>query len=439
MARRGSKVIKKAADTVGIIAGDVEHAAGSIRRGAEATSKQASGNASHKATRSKSPKGTIVRKESSALPELPSRIYCNPLDSRKILFGKAIALHPAGETLTTQAVKYFDNYVYTSLVTAVIQQVKYDTSSFFTLANVRAYLNRMSYYYFTYKVIAVQKAYLTEGDTVSQRINVRIQNVYKSIMEQALKNTQFVLANYVMPPNLIKMLDWLSNIYALDRTPNANMAQFITSEVNLATSTADLAAILNTLSTTVTDTDRQISGILGKLFPNWRMNPPKYVDMNTNAILDYNWTNVWFNMGIEDTAVVAINPQNEFPYTLFNDNPNTMCVALATLYDSVQAQWEPNIIAPSLVANSDYTTYVDDTTGLYVPMSSINDRLLGALRNMEYQPIPATFLSPNSIPASKSVNMRVDDLQVDTSDVMYNMFHVGEIVSSSTQSLRSRN
>lgn len=436
---RGSKFVKKAADTVEAVAGEVELAANEVRQGAHAVGKFASGNSSHKATRSKSPKGTIVRAESNSLPEIPSRIYCNPLDPRKLLFGKSIAVHPAGETLTTQAVKYFDNYVYTAIETAIIQQVKYDTSSFFTLANVRSYFNKMAYYYFTYKSIAVQKAFLTDGNTVSQRVNVRIQNVYKSILEQSLKDTQFVLCNYCMPPNLIKMLDWLSDIYALERTPNANIAQFITSEINLAPTNVALATILNGLSTGMSTTDRQISGTIGKLFPSWRMSPPKYVDMDANAKLDFNWLNVWYNMGVEDTATAAINPQDSLTYTLFNDNPNTMCTALGTIYDSTQAQWEPNIITPALVASSDYTTYVDDTTGLYTAMSPVNPRLIGALRNMEFQLVPGTFLGVDSHPGGKSVELAVQDLMVDTSDVMYTMFHVDDIVSASNSALRSRN
>ena len=436
--RNASKTVSKVASGVETAAEGVKSAAGIVSAGARTVKESASkaGNYKHRATRnSKRPDGVITRRESTELPAVAARLFCNPLDDKKLVFGKPIQVHPAGLTTTTQIHDYFSNYVYAAYSTAIIQVVRYNLSTQFTEAQLRSYINQMSYFYFSYKAIAIQRAFMTDGETVSQRMNVRVQNLTLARVEQALKNAHFVLQQYVLPPKMFAMIDWLSDIYALGRTPNANIAQFITKEIQAAPDAAALADILVTMSNTLTDDDRRISALLGKLFPSWRMKPKIYVDMSTNAKQDFNWLNVWFNMGYSNAP--DINPVNAMDYTLFNDNPNAMCTALSTLYNLPQAQWEPGLLSPEITASSLATCYIDDTTGLYTPMLATNPRVLGALRQMEYQPsVAGTFIGSEASPEAKTMELTIDDMTADSSTIMHDIYHVDEVVASSTNAVR---
>lgn len=433
MIHKGAAAVETLAGKVEDRAGKVKNVAGAVR---QATRKRGR-NSKHRATRAARPSGVIVRQESNALPDIAARIFVNPLANNKLLYGKPILVHPAGFNSGSLAEVYFDNYVYQAFATCVIQHVRYSLTNDFTLAQLRSYFNKLSAFYFTYRAIAIQRAFATNPESQSQRLNVRIQQVTLARVEQALKNAQFVLSQFVLPPRLAGMLDWLGNMYSLGRTPNANVAQFITPEINTATNANELADILVAISTSLSADDRRLSGILGKVFPDWRLTPQLYIDMPDNTALDFNWLNVWYNMGINDGGTF-IDPRDIMEYVLFNDNPNAMCTALATMYETTTGQFEPDLIEPSPTPGSDYTGFVDDGTGLYVQMLPTNERLLGALRNREYQPVtPGTNISPESAPEAKSITLERPDLEMDSASIMYNLFHIEDVINKSKDMRRT--
>jgi hypothetical protein len=434
--RRGLKAgVKSALKTTADVAGKVEEVSGSVKRGARHLESKI--NASHKATRADSPTGVIVREEASALPELAARIFVDPLDTEKQLFGKPIVFTPAGAVSTTIAYTNFDNYVYSAYSTAVIQAVRYDLTGLFSIADFRSYTNKISNFLVNYYSIAAQLAYMLEGSTVSSRLNLRTQLMLQSVVEQALRNAQFVLETYTLPPELHKFILWLSKIYSLDRTPNSNDAQFITEEIASATTPPALANVLRTLSSNMTDADRRVSAVINKLMPEWKMSVDKYVDMPSNSSLDFNWLNMWYNTGFSDG--ININPVDNHQYVLFNDNPNATCSAMATIWDSVQTQFEPNIIQPTSAVGVQTTMFVDNVTGLYTPIPVSNDRLLGGLRNLEYQPggLGTGFLTSLSTPATKSVSLDTFDTSMDVTAVQAKWFDVN-MISSVNRALLNR-
>uniref|UniRef100_A0A2V0RK77 Uncharacterized protein n=1 Tax=viral metagenome TaxID=1070528 RepID=A0A2V0RK77_9ZZZZ len=422
---------KRVLDKASEIAGEVETVAGSIRTGAEAASKKL-GNDKHRATRAARPRDVIVRSRNSALPDIASRAFVDPLNSFRFWAGQVTDFDPTGVSAGSIVSDRFDDYVFTSYLTAIIQAVKFDISGTFTNANLSAYFLCMTNVLRDYYVLAYQRNWMLDADVIGTALYKRNEVQYGEAVESQLRVAKHMLDQFVLPPALHEMIKWYSAIYPLTRGPSGNVVQFMRDTYTTADTDADVAAALKTQVSSITTTDKIISSYLGKAFPSWRLKVTEYYDLTTNPELDFNYLNIWYNQGKLSTVPAENLPTDSVNYVLFNDNPNVMCTALSTIYDSSGAIWEPGFIEPYGTNLNSSIWFYNATTGNNTVITRADPALLAINRHMDFDDVDSAYTS--AIPQPKAVSMTPGDLKADATSALLYLFHVDEVESLSRQS-----
>uniref|UniRef100_A0A2V0RH85 Capsid protein n=1 Tax=viral metagenome TaxID=1070528 RepID=A0A2V0RH85_9ZZZZ len=429
---RKKSTFRKVADT----AGKVEIVAKGVKNTASELD-NSYGNDGHRATRSARPSGVIVRARDSILPDIGARIFVDPLDDEKTFIVQGISVNIGDPETGSIAATYIRDYVYPAYNNAIIQGVKYDTSGIITQAKLAAYhkhiLSALAAYYF----VSYQKAFISDSTNVSSSLNARDVNVYGPATEEALKVMRNRLQSYCVSPNMIKLMDWLFQLRPSSRTPNANLLQFC-DDTNLITATDDdtLSVYLRQKLIDLDDDDGRVSSTLGKVQPDWQIRLQHYSEMNSNPSMDFNWLNIWMNFGVERPAPIDNLPYNSMKYVLSNDNPNAICTALATIYDSTNLVWDPGLVEPKTAITTN--VYIaNSVTGAMSDLVQTSSRLLGSWRYYDYVNGTTPIDIVEAMPESASVEINAIDLKPDTQSMLKFLYNLDTIQNSGISAMKN--
>lgn len=416
-ARKGLEKTNRTARNVKLVAGAVE-------TGTAAALDQLGPNAGHKATPLyDSPTDVIVREESNLLPSLPCSITVNPLDTRKVWYAQTTNIHPTGVANSIIA-SDFDSSVYPAIYTLATRGIKLDVSTTLSSPRVIAWLNNVTHAVFAYMLLKRQIEYAMDSQTSSARLQRRDVIVNSDSTIHARMNSIYnAVSLMALPNNLFKVIDWLTRIYALGRTPNANIAQFSLVGLNGTTTPADVVSFLDTELGLITPNDMTTSGLILKVMPEWSLADqlkPVGQDPVGNADYDFNYLNVWVNHGVQD--LIGTAPTFEYAYQLFNDNPNLASTGLSTIWSG--SVWQPGFLAPQNTWN---TQYIDDTTAAYTAMATTNGRLIGARRAMEYAPGGIRINNVDTANEAIAIPLSLNSLRVNAGTFIEWVYHVAEI------------
>lgn len=395
------------------------------------------GNDGHRATRTARTRDVIVRERDSALPDLGARLFVDPLDGEKAVFACNIELEIGNPLTNSLGDSYIRDYLYPAYENAIIQGVKYDTSAVLSETKFREYHARIMHALSVYYFVSYQKAYVSNPNIVSKSLSVRDVNVYGPGVEESLKVMKNRLQQYHISPNLVKLMDWLFQIRTTGRTPNADLLQFCSDSSLLAAETDDtVSTVLRTAIANLTSDDNKVSSLIGKIQDGWKINVQHYTEMNGNPEIDFNWMNVWVNFGIERPSPINNLPYNSMDYMLFNDNPNSMCVALSTIYDSINLIWDPGLITPKSVTTETNVNIINDGLGTYSELGRNSERLLSAYRQYDYEQGSTSIDAVTAFPESLCVKSNAIDAKPDVQSVLKYLYNLEAIQTSGLTSMK---
>lgn len=322
----------------------------------------------------------------------PYANYCDTYNSPLHLSGFQLNV-PGSNGAGLFITSIFDSTVTTNFQILSQQAVTFNLSanSVFSAANLRSYFYSMgqalSYFYFFSSVIS-----FTNNRNNPENAGMEALRSYinaDDINEFWLLKD--VLNRYPIPPNINHLAFYLFQSYSSSELPNSPLLKLFpfsfvaTTDINNKFSDVDFATVFNNIRTTlITDTLRNVAGMLNKVCPGWMadglMSP---ID---TPVYDTQFLTLWQNLphfgnytgGVVHRWPTVTNLSDEIPFFTKDNDIDGAIIGMLSSWNSSNNDWIPSLlkIIVSPYASSRYSNRVSfqliaDGTKAFAPSSNV--------------------------------------------------------------------